>query len=66
VENFIKAMDKSITCLAVALPEDVYDDVRKTWQDLRAAITTQQVANPPHNPKDDDPWVDNADIDDGC
>jgi len=66
VEDLIKARGKSITCLAVALPEDVYDDVQKTWQALRVAIMPQQVSNVPHNPKEDDPLVDNADIDDGC
>lgn len=31
-------MEKSITCLALELPESVYDDVRKKWDDLKHKI----------------------------
>ena len=40
MNELIKAMDKSVHCLALSVHEDVHEHVSKTWQTLRESIVT--------------------------
>jgi hypothetical protein len=42
LEAKIKHFDKVVTCLAAQVPRDVYDDVKKHWEDLKQKIQVNE------------------------
>jgi len=42
LEKAIAEMDKSVLCLAIELPEPVWDDVSSKWQMIRGALVLKK------------------------
>jgi hypothetical protein len=63
----IKEMDRSITCLALQLPESVWDDINKKWQEVKKDILIkkderlQKIIEKIDN-KDDPMWSEKAEV----
>jgi hypothetical protein len=47
MKKAIEEMDKSVKCLALELPESVHDDVAKTWQDVKKALSNTLESSDP-------------------